>query len=118
MCVHFFVHTFVIILRNNYICTIKEHLKHYMEVLSVRDYRNNLATYFDRAAEGEKILIRRKNSLYALVSVGNEDLTLSPTQQRHVEGMTESIKRSWEQIKQMEAGEIPTKSAMSFIDEL
>lgn len=32
--------------------------------------------------------------------------------------LAQSIKRSWEQIKQMEAGEIPIKSAMSFIDEL
>lgn len=31
-----------------------------MEVLSVRDYRNNLSASFDRAAEGERVLIRRK----------------------------------------------------------
>ena len=41
-----------------------------MEALSVSDYRNNLAASFDRADEGERVLIRRKNSLYALVSVG------------------------------------------------
>ncbi len=89
-----------------------------MEVLSVRDYRNNLAAFFDKAAAGERILIRRKNSLYALVSVGTEDLSLSPRQQRHVDEMVDSIKRSWDQVKQMEAGTIPTKSAMEFIDEL
>lgn len=89
-----------------------------MEVLSVRDYRNNLAAYFDRAAEGERVLIRRKNSLYALVSIGKEDLSLSQQQQQRIDKMTESIKRSWNQVKQMEAGEIPTKSAMAFLDEL
>lgn len=89
-----------------------------MKVLSVRDYRNNLAASFDRAAEGERVLIRRKNAIYALVSLGNEDLSLSPLQQRQVEEMTESIRRSWKQVKQMEAGEIPAKSAMDFINEL
>lgn len=89
-----------------------------MEVLSVRDYRNNLAAYFDRAAEGERVLIRRKNSLYALVSIGKEDLSLSQQQQQRIDKMAESIKRSWNQVKQMEAGEIPTKSAMAFLDEL
>ena len=49
-----------------------------MEALSVSDYRNNLAASFDRADEGNEVLIRRKNSLYALVSVGREELTLSP----------------------------------------
>ena len=49
-----------------------------MEALSVREYRNNLAESFDRASAGERVLIRRKNSLYALVSIGNEDVTLSP----------------------------------------
>ena len=62
-----------------------------MEVLSVRDYRNNLSASFDRAAEGECVLIRRKNALYALVSVGSEDLSLSPQQQRQVDEMAESI---------------------------
>ena len=89
-----------------------------MEALSVREYRNNLAEPFDRASAGERVLIRRKNSLYALVSIGNEDVTLSPAQQRKVDAMTQSIKCSLKQVKQMEAGEIPTKSALAFLDEL
>jgi antitoxin (DNA-binding transcriptional repressor) of toxin-antitoxin stability system len=89
-----------------------------MEVLSVRDYRNNLSASFDRADEGERVVVRRKNTLYALVRIGSEDVSLSPQQQRQVDEMTESIRRSWKQVKQMEAGEIPVKSAMAFIDEL
>ena len=89
-----------------------------MEALTVSDYRNNLAASFDRADEGERVLIRRKNSLYALVSVGREDVSLSPRQQRKVDELAESLKRSWEQVKQMEAGVIPVKSAMDFINEL
>ena len=89
-----------------------------MDVLSVRDYRNNLATYFDKAAEGERVLIRRKNVIYALVSVGNEDVTLSAEQQRQLAEMSDSVRKSWKQVKQMESGELPVKSAFDFIDEL
>ena len=63
---------------------------------------------------GNEVLIRRKNSLYALVSVGREELTLSPKQQRQVNEFAESLRRSWEQVKQMESGAIPAKSAMDF----
>lgn len=89
-----------------------------MEALTVREYRNNLAESFDRAAAGERVLIRRKNSLYALVSIGEEDITLSPGQQQKVNEVADNIRRSWQQVKQMKAGEIPTKSALAFIDEL
>ena len=41
--------------------------------------------------------------LYALVSVGREELTLSPKQQRQVNEFAESLRRSWEQVKQMES---------------
>ncbi|MDE6264602.1 MAG: hypothetical protein K2M11_05590 [Paramuribaculum sp.] len=89
-----------------------------MEALTVREYRENLSTYFDRASAGEQVLIRRKNVIYALVSVGCEEVNLSPNQKHHVSEIAESISRSWKQVKQMEAGEIPVKSAMEFIDEL
>ena len=62
-----------------------------MEVLSVRDYRNNLSASFDRADEGERVVVRRKNTLYALVRIGSEDVSLSPQQQRQVDEMTESM---------------------------
>ncbi|MFS2699412.1 hypothetical protein AAH148_21475 [Phocaeicola vulgatus] len=38
-----------------------------MEALSVREYRNNLAASFTKADNGEQVLIRRKNEIYALV---------------------------------------------------
>lgn len=56
-----------------------------MEALSVRDYRNNLAASFDRADRGERVLIRRKNQIYALMSVGREDLTITPALQKRIE---------------------------------
>ena len=49
-----------------------------MEALSVREYRNNLAASFTKADNGEQVLIRRKNEIYALVKVGREDLMITP----------------------------------------
>lgn len=48
-----------------------------METLSVREYRNNLAASFTKADNGEQVLIRRKNEIYALVKVGREDLMIT-----------------------------------------
>lgn len=56
-----------------------------MEALSVRDYRNNLAASFARADQGERVLIRRRNNIYALVSVGKEDLMITPALQKRIE---------------------------------
>ncbi len=55
-----------------------------MEALSVRDYRNNLAASFARADQGERVLIRRKNNIYALVSIGKEDLMLTPELEKRI----------------------------------
>ncbi|MBD5271968.1 MAG: hypothetical protein HDS42_01640 [Bacteroides sp.] len=89
-----------------------------MEALSVREYRNNLAASFDRAAEGERVIIRRKNKLYALVSLGRDQLVLNKEQQEKLDGLAASLRRSWEEVKQIETGIIESKSAMSFLDEL
>lgn len=82
-----------------------------MEALSVRDYRNNLAASFTRADNGEKVLIRRKNHIYALVSVGREDLMISPELQKRIdearkeyaEGRTIHFDNSEDMLKWMDA---------------
>lgn len=56
-----------------------------MEALSVRDYRNNLAASFQRADNGERVLIRRRNKIYALVNIGTEDLMLTPELQARID---------------------------------
>lgn len=56
-----------------------------MEALSVTDYRNNLSAAFTRAENGEEVLIRRKNKIYALVNIGNEDLMMTPQLQQRIE---------------------------------
>ena len=49
-----------------------------MEALNVREYRNKLAACFTKADNGEQVLIRRKNEIYALVKVDREDLMITP----------------------------------------
>ncbi|KAB6376888.1 hypothetical protein GA150_29990, partial [Bacteroides xylanisolvens] len=63
-----------------------------MEALSVREYRNNLAASFTKADNGEQVLIRRKNEIYALVKVGREDLMITPEPQARIDKAREEIK--------------------------
>lgn len=68
--------------KKNYLCS--KLIIFDMEVLSVRDYRNNLAASFDRAEQGEQVLIRRRNRIYSLISLGREDLTITPALQERI----------------------------------
>ncbi|MBD5357886.1 MAG: hypothetical protein HDR88_12910 [Bacteroides sp.] len=61
-----------------------------MEALSVSDYRNNLAASFHKAANGEPVLIRRKNKLYTLTSVGNDNILLTPEHHKCIEEAEQS----------------------------
>jgi antitoxin (DNA-binding transcriptional repressor) of toxin-antitoxin stability system len=63
-----------------------------MKALSVREYRNNLAASFTKADNGEQVLIRRKNEIYALVKVGREDLMITPELQARIDKAREEIK--------------------------
>ena len=67
-----------------------------METVTMRDFRSNLATSFNRVDGGERIYIRRNRKLYTLVSVDDDDLTITPAlaakieqaRQEHREGKT------------------------------
>lgn len=67
-----------------------------MSILNVRDFRSNMAAIFDRTDAGEKVFIRRRNNLYAIVPVTEDELDISPelaakierARQDHHEGKT------------------------------
>ena len=63
-----------------------------MQVLSVRDYRNNLAASFDRANKGETVIIRRRGQLFALTSLGNEDVAISSRLQKRIDEAREAYR--------------------------
>ena len=56
-----------------------------MEALTVKEYRNSLGASFNRADHGERVLIRRKNEIYALIKVGREDLMTTPELQERIQ---------------------------------
>ena len=67
-----------------------------MTTLTVRDFRSQMATSFDRVDAGEKVVIRRRNRLYTIAPVENDDTEISPAlaekiekaRQEHREGKT------------------------------
>ena len=63
-----------------------------MEALAVREYRNNLAASFTKADNGEKVLIRRKNEIYALVKVGRDDMMITQELQAMIEKARDELK--------------------------
>lgn len=57
--------------------------------MTVRDFRSQMATSLDRVDAGEHLFIRRKNQLYAIVPVDDDDLAITPElaakiERRHV----------------------------------
>ena len=56
-----------------------------MEALNVSEYRKNLSSAFDRASRGEKVLIRRRNQIFTLTNIGNEDLEITPELQKKID---------------------------------
>ena len=71
-----------------------------MTQLTVRDFRSQMATSLDRVDAGEHVFIRRKNQLYAIVPVEDDDLTITPelaakiekARQEYKEGKAISLK--------------------------
>jgi antitoxin (DNA-binding transcriptional repressor) of toxin-antitoxin stability system len=71
-----------------------------MTHLTVRDFRSQMARSFDRVDAGEHVFIRRKNQLYTIVPVSEDDLTITPelaakiekARQEYREGKTISLK--------------------------
>jgi antitoxin (DNA-binding transcriptional repressor) of toxin-antitoxin stability system len=67
-----------------------------MASLTMRDFRSNLATSFDRVDRGERVYIRRNSKLYTIVPVEEDDLEITPAlaakiekaRQEHREGKT------------------------------
>lgn len=60
----------------NYICTSLNN--NVMKILSVRDFRNQLASSLDSVDSGEHVFIRRNNKLYMIVSVEDDNSTITP----------------------------------------
>ena len=73
-----------------------------MLVVSSREFRQNQKRYFERADQGEQIIVQRgKDKAYALTPVKEEDLYFNAE-------MVERIKQSIDQVKSGKTKRITT----------
>lgn len=73
-----------------------------MIVISSREFRQNQKMYFERADQGEQIIVQRgKDKAYALTPVSEDDLYFNAE-------MVERIKKSMEQVKAGKTTEVTT----------
>ncbi len=71
-----------------------------MLVISSREFRQNQRMYFDKADQGEQIIVQRgKDKSYALTPVGEDDIYFN-------EKMIKRIKKSANQVRNGEYIEI------------
>ena len=80
-----------------------------MLVISSREFRQNQKMYFERADQGEQIIVQRgKDKAYALTPVGEDDLYFT----------AEMVQRIKESIQQIEAGETKKITTSEEINDL
>lgn len=77
-----------------------------MQIVSARDFRANQTNILTKALRGESVLLSSRVGMFKIVPVTEED-TLTT---RICEGLRE--------VKQIESGLRPAKSARDFLDEL
>ena len=63
-----------------------------MNTMTVRDFRTNLSANFDRVDAGERILVRRRNRVYTIVPVEDDDLTITPELQAKIDKARQEAK--------------------------
>lgn len=56
-----------------------------METLTIRDFRNNMASSLNIVDAGGSVYIRRRNKTYAVVLVDEDDLSISPALQAKID---------------------------------
>ena len=80
-----------------------------MLIISSREFRQNQRLYFDKADQGEQIIVQRgKDKSYALTPIGEDDIYLN----------RKMLKRIKESIKQARNGEYIELSTSKEIKEL
>lgn len=63
-----------------------------MNTMTVRDFRTNLSANFDRVDAGERILVRRRNRVYTIVAVEEDDLTITSELQAKIDKARQEYK--------------------------
>ena len=55
-----------------------------MTTISIRDFRSKMAHFFNRVDNKEKVIIRRRNKLYSIVEI-TEDNIITPELQKSID---------------------------------
>ena len=63
-----------------------------MNTITVRDFRTNLSANFDRVDAGERILVRRRNRVYTIIPVEDDDLAITPELQAKIDKARQEYK--------------------------
>lgn len=77
-----------------------------MQIVSTREFRANQGKFLNAAKRGESVLLKSRYGSFKITPVTEED------------SLTERICRGLEEVKLMESGKIPSKSAWELLDEL
>ena len=77
-----------------------------MKIVSAREFRANQGKFLNAAKRGQSVLLRSRYGNFKITPVTEED------------SLTERICKGLEEVKLMESGQIPSKSAWDLLDEL
>jgi antitoxin (DNA-binding transcriptional repressor) of toxin-antitoxin stability system len=77
-----------------------------MQIVSAREFRSNQGKFLTAAKNGQSVLLTSRYGNFKLVPITEED------------SLTTRICEGLREVKQIEEGELPVKSAKSFLDEL
>ena len=93
--------------RNEYICTELVHKNNGMLVISSREFRQNQKAYFEKADNGEQIIVQRsKNKAYALTPIKDDDVYYNAQ-------MREKIAQSMQEVKEGKVTRVETHEDIS-----
>lgn len=77
-----------------------------MQVVSAREFRSNQGKFLTAANKGESVLLTSRYGSFKITPVTEED------------SLTDRIVKSLHEVKLMQDGKLPTKSAKDFLNEL
>lgn len=60
--------------------------------MTVSGFRRNMAAAFNKAAEGENVMVRRGTQVFAIVPVSDDELTITPELQAKIDKARAEIK--------------------------
>lgn len=77
-----------------------------MQIVSAREFRSNQSAYLRRALSGESVVLTSRVGSFKIEPLTEED------------NLTARIARGLQEVKMIEKGILPSKSAKDFLNEL